>query len=148
MDDNRNSISCKRKWLLTLLFLAPALLMVDKSFALPTSYFLWRWFSFGHLPVSSAHRLQYVLFVPLGAVVVVFFRQTLGVRLLGPFRSILIAVAFQITGILPGLFFLIVVIGIIVAVRPLLKTLRLPYFARISIMLSAVSLVMIDRKST
>src|ERR1035437_1466439 len=127
MDDNRNSISCKRKWLLTLLFLAPALLMVDKSFALPTSDFLWRWFSFGHLPVSSAHRLQYVLFVPLGAVVVVFFRQTLGVRLLGPFRSCLTAVGFKTPGILPVFFFFFVVMGISVPRPPLPKTLRLPY---------------------
>jgi hypothetical protein len=143
MDKNKNNSSVKRKWLLALLFLVPALLMIGKSSALPTSDFLWRWFSFAHLPVSPTHRLQYVLFVPLGAAVVVFFRQTLGVRLLGPFRSILIAVAFQITGILPGLLFLVLIIGIIVAVRPLLKTLRLPYFARISIMLSAVSLIMI-----
>ena len=96
MDKNKNNSSVKRKWLLALLFLVPALLMIGKSSALPTSDFLWRWFSFAHLPISPTHRLQYVLFVPLGAAVVVFFRQTLGVRLLGPFRSILIAVAFPL----------------------------------------------------
>jgi len=73
----------------------------------------------------------------------VFFRLVLGIRLLGPFRSILIAVAFQITGILPGLLFLAMVIGIVVAVRPLIKAIRMPYFARVSVILSAVASIMI-----
>jgi hypothetical protein len=143
MDQNKKNASGKRKWLLVLIFLLPALLMIGKLSALPSSDFLRHWLSLAHLPLLPAHRLQYVLFVPLGAAVVVFFRQTLGVRLLGPFRSILIAVAFQITGIMPGLLFLVLIISIIVAIRPLIKTLRLPYFARISTMLSAVSLVML-----
>ncbi|MDB6029175.1 MAG: hypothetical protein JWM68_5398 [Verrucomicrobiales bacterium] len=137
------TLSTKQKWLLTLLFLVPALLIVGKFSVLPTHEFLQQWFSFKHLSTASMHRLQYVLFVPLAAVVVVFFRLTLGIRLLGPFRSILIAVAFKMTGIVPGLLFLVLTVGFIVAIRPSLRTLRLPYFARISIMLSAVSLVMI-----
>jgi len=143
MDKNKNNAPAKRRWSVALLFLIPALLMIGKLSALPTSSFLWQWCSFAHLQSLAAHRLQYVLFVPIGAVEVVFFRQTLGFRLLGPFRSILIAVAFQITGILAGLVFLVMIIGVIVAIRPGLKKLRLPYFARISIMLSAVSLIMI-----
>ena len=138
MDKNKNNAPAKRRWSVALLFLIPALLMIGKLSALPTSSFLWQWCSFAHLQSLAAHRLQYVLFVPIGAVVVVFFRQTLGFRLLGPFRSILIAVAFQITGILAGLVFLVMIIGVIVAIRPGLKKLRLRYFARISIMLSAV----------
>jgi hypothetical protein len=87
-------------------------------------------------------RLQYVLFVPLGAVLVVFCRLTLGIRILGPFRSILIAVAFQITGIVLGLIFLTIVIAVIVVVRPLLKAIRLPYYARVSVIMSAVCAIM------
>jgi hypothetical protein len=89
------------------------------------------------------HRVTYILFVPFGATLVVFFRLFLGIRLLGPFRSILIAVAFQITGIPLGLGFLAVVTGVIVAIRPRIKAIHLPYFARVSIILSAVALIMI-----
>ena len=143
MKNATKNLPASQKWLLTLLFLVPALLMIGKLSALPTHNFLEHWLSFTHLPAASKHRLQYVLFVPLAAAVVVFFRLTLGIRLLGPFRSILIAVAFKMTGILPGLLFLVLTVGFIVAIRPSLRALHLPYFARISIMLSAVSLVMI-----
>jgi hypothetical protein len=144
MNDNRkNPAAAGVKWLLALLFLGPALLSIGKLPALPTSELLWQWCSLAGVSASLADRIQYVLFVPLGALLVVFFRLALGIRVLGPFRSILIAVAFQITGILPGLLFLVAIIGIIVAVRPPLRALGLPYFARISVMLSAVSLVMV-----
>ena len=143
MKSDRKQSSAGNNLLLALLLLAPALVIIGKSSTLPASEWLRQWFSFAHHPAALTHRLEYVLFVPLGAAVVVFFRLTLGVRLLGPFRSILIAVAFQMTGILLGLLLLVAIIGIIVALRPLLKTLRLPYFARISIMLSTVSLLMI-----
>jgi hypothetical protein len=129
--------------MLSLLFLAPALLILGKWSALPTSDFLRGAFSLAGLSQDMANRVQYVLVLPMGAILVVFFRLTLGIRLLGPFRSLLIAVAFQITGILPGLVFLVTVIAIIVAIRRLLKTLCLPYFARVSIILSAVSSIVI-----
>ena len=143
VNPNPPNLSARRKWLTALLFLTPGLLLLGKWSALPTSDFFWRWCSFTHLPAVAMHRLEYVLFVPMSAALVVFFRLTLGVRLLGPFRSILIGVAFQITGILAGLLFLVLTIAIIVALRPSLKSLRLPYFARISIMLGVVSLIMI-----
>jgi hypothetical protein len=128
---------------LALLFLVPGLLILGKCSTFPTSNVLNRYLSLAYVPHHMANRVQYVLFLPLGAVLVVFFRLTLGVRLLGPFRSLLIAVAFQITGILPGLVFLATVITIIVALRRLLKVLRLPYFARVSIILGAVSSIMV-----
>jgi len=143
MKSDTKQSSAGKNLLLALLLLAPALVIIGKSSTSPASEWLWQWCSFVHHPAALTHRLEYVLFVPLGAAVVVFFRLTLGVRLLGPFRSNLIAVAFQMTGILLGLFLLVVIIGIIVALRPLLKTLRLPYFARISVMLGTVSLIMI-----
>lgn len=83
--------------------------------------------------------VSYILFVPFGALVVVFFRMTLGVRLMGPFRSILLAVAFQATGVLLGLFFLLVVVTAVLFIRPLLKTLKMPYYARTSFLLGTVA---------
>jgi hypothetical protein len=75
--------------------------------------------------------------------IIVFFRLFLGIRILGPFRSILLAVAFQITGVWAGCAFVGVVTGLIVFIRPILKRMLLPYFARVSVILSTVSCIMI-----
>jgi hypothetical protein len=139
----KGNLSSRHKLVLATLFIGPLLVMVGKWVVLPTSEFFTRTFSLADLSTGMQHRVTYILSVPFGAAVVVFFRLFLGIRLLGPFRSILIAVAFQITGILPGLLFLAAVIGIVVAIRPLIKATRLPYFARVSVILSTVALIML-----
>jgi len=123
------------------LFLLPLLLGAAKLYPWSGASMFQRIFSLGALPDVLQHRLLYVLFIPMGALLVVFCRLTLGIRILGPFRSILIAIAFQITGILHGLVFLIIVTLAIVLLRPRLKAVRLPYFARVSVLLSVVSLI-------
>ena len=143
MKKHKASLTPTRKLLVTLLLLAPGLLMLGKTAALPISPVLWRWFSFAHLSAQMTHRVEYLLCVPLGAVLVVFFRLTLGIRLMGPFRAILIAFAFQMTGVVPGLVFLAAIIGTTVALRPSVKKLGLPYFGRVSVMLSAICAVMV-----
>jgi hypothetical protein len=93
------------------------------------------------LPDKLQHKLTHILFVPLGAVLVVFVRLTLGWRVLGPFRSILLAVAFQATGAPLGIMFLAVTIAIMAGIRPWLRALSLPYFGRITVMLSSVAVL-------
>jgi hypothetical protein len=143
MKFGKGNLSSRHKMVLAMLFIGPLLVMVGKWAVLPTSEFFTRTFSLADLSTDMQHRVTYILSVPFGAALVVFFRLFLGIRLLGPFRSILIAVAFQITGILPGLFFLAAVIGIVVVIRGPIKALRLPYFARVSVLLSAVALIML-----
>jgi len=140
---SKGNLSGKQKLVLAVLLIVPLLVIIGKWSVLPTSEFLMRFFSLVDIPEQMQHRIRYILFVPFGAVLVVFSRLTLGIRVLGPFRSILIAVAFQITGIVLGLLFLAIVIGVIVAIRPLLKAIRLPYFGRVSVILSAVALMMV-----
>jgi hypothetical protein len=139
---SKGNLSGKRRAMLACLFLLPLVVAAGKSAVFPTSEFLTRYASLLEVPAEMHRRLQYGLFVPLSAVLVVLCRLTLGIRILGPFRSILIAVAFQITGIPLGLVFLTIVIAVIVVVRPLLKAIRLPYFARVSVIMSAVSAIM------
>ena len=139
----KNSLSGKHKLVLGLLFAVPLIIAVGKCSMLPTSDFLSRTFSLADIPERMHRRVTYVLFVPFGATLVVFFRLVLGIRLMGPFRSILIAVAFQITGVVPGLVFLVTVVAIVVCVRSRITAIRLPYYARVSIILSAVSSIMI-----
>ena len=139
----RNNLSSRQKWILTLLLAAPLALALVKLLGLPGSGFLARGLSLASMPEDVQARVRYVLLVPFGALLVVFVRLTLGIRVLGPFRSILLAVAFQITGIGVGLVFAAIVIGVIVAIRPILRSIRLPYFGRVSVILSAVALIFI-----
>ena len=143
MKFSKRNLSGKQKLALGLLFIVPLLVVVGKWSVLPTSGFFLHVFSLAGIPENMQNRVAYILFVPFGATLVVFFRLVLGIRLLGPFRSILIAVAFQITGVLFGLIFLVAVISIVVVIRPFVKAIRLPYFARVSVILSAVASVMI-----
>jgi hypothetical protein len=139
----KGNLSSRHKVMLAMLFVGPFLVAVGKWPALPASEFFMRAFSLASLSGNRESRVEYILSVPFGATLVVFFRLFLGIRLLGPFRSILIAVAFQITGILPGLVFLAIVIGIVLATRPFIKAIRLPYFARVSVIVSIVALIML-----
>ena len=143
MKFSKGNLSWKHKFVLGLIFIVPLMVVIGKWSILPTSGIFSQVFSLADIPEKMHSRVIYILFVPFGATLVVFFRLVLGIRLLGPFRSILIAVAFQITGILLGLLFLAMVIGIVVSIRPLIKAIRLPYFARVSVILSAVASIMI-----
>jgi len=132
-----------QRWLTALLFIVPLAIMVGKWSAMPTAGFLGHWCSLAALPNEVQHGARHILFVPLGAVVVVFCRLTLGIRVLGPFRAILLAVAFQVTGVGWGLLFLGLIMAIVLAFRPLLRFFRMPYFGRVSSILSIVAAVMV-----
>ncbi|MBM4019341.1 MAG: hypothetical protein FJ288_13635 [Planctomycetes bacterium] len=136
-------LSGPQKCLVWLLFIVPLAVVVGKWSALPTSPFLTQWCSLSAVPADLHRGARHILFVPLGAVLVVFFRLTLGIRVLGPFRSVLLAVAFQVTGVLLGLAFLAAIMAIVLAVRPLLRFVRMPYFGRVSAILSVVAAVMV-----
>jgi hypothetical protein len=62
---------------------------------------------------------------------------------LGPFRSVLLAVAFQVTGLLWGLVFLVTIMAIILALRPVVRFLRMPYFGRVSTILSIIAATLV-----
>ncbi|HLP84920.1 MAG TPA: 7TM domain-containing protein [Phycisphaerales bacterium] len=99
--------------------------------------------SFDALPHDMRHRAVHLLVAPIGALVVVLFRLTLGIRVLGPFRSVLLAVAFEMTGIAVGLAAFTIVVCAIVALRPVYKRLRLAYFGRSAAMLASVAGILI-----
>jgi hypothetical protein len=142
-NDSTLHFSRKQLCLIAALLAVPLLVMAGKLPCLPFAKFFWTHFSLLDLPAKMQNHVEHIAFVPLGATLVVFFRLTLGVRVLGPFRSILLAFAFAATGILLGLVFLAVTITIVVAIGPLIKGMRLPYFGRISAMLSTVALLIV-----
>jgi len=137
----KTGLSASQKWVVALLFIVPLAIMLGKWSLLPTSRFLTRSFSLSAIPAEVSDRAEYILLVPLGAVFVVFCRLTLGIRVMGPFRSILLAMAFHVVGIIEGLIFLTAIMAIILIIRPELRLLRVGYFGRVSVILSLVVIV-------
>ena len=129
--------------LVAALIAVPLLIVLAKWPGLPTAEFLRTHFTLETLPLRVQHKLTHILFVPLGAMLIVLVRLTLGLRLLGPFRSLLLAVAFQATGIALGVTFLTVTIGIVAFARPSIRALRMPYFGRTTVLLSSVAGLMV-----
>jgi hypothetical protein len=86
-------------------------------------------------------HVEFILFVPLSAVVVSFFRLTLGVPVLSLFRPILVAVAFRTIGIPLGLAFLALVLGAVFLMRPLLRGAH--YYSRVPVQLSVVAIFLV-----
>ena len=127
-------ITTRTDWLLVALLTLPLAIVVGKLPLLPTSAVFAGFFSVADLSPQFHKAVENVLFVPLGAVVVVFFRLTLGLRVLGLFRPILMAMAFDVLGIPISVAFLMFVIVIIVAVRSLLTTDH--SYSRVAILLS------------
>jgi 7 transmembrane helices usually fused to an inactive transglutaminase len=130
-----------RSWLFAILLLLPALVMVGKFPIFPTSAAFTSWFSLADLPKQVQTHAEYMLFVPLSAVIVAFFRLTLGIPVLSLFRPILVAIAFRMMGVPTGLLFLALVLGTIVGMRPLLKGRH--YYARVPVLLSIVASFMV-----
>lgn len=96
--------------------------------------------SFDALPAEVRGHVEVVLLVPFASILVVFTRTTLGLRMLGPFRPILIGLTFYQTGMILGTTFMVMVLAVIVALRPGLEGRGIPYFGRLSVMLAIVVL--------
>lgn len=133
----------RRHWgVVGALLLIPALLIAYKLSGLPGSDATAAALSLEHLSRSMQGRAHHLLFAPFGALVVVMFRLTLGLRVLGPFRSLLLALAFQATGIAMGVTFFTLVICVVVFLRPRIKGTRIPYFGRATLSLASVATVL------
>jgi D-alanine-D-alanine ligase len=94
------------------------------------------------VPFGQRDHVLYLLFLPTSALLVALARLTFGIRVLG-FRSILIAVGFHQSGILPSLILIAVAVATIIGVRPWLRRIRLPYYARVSVILCIVAVTMV-----
>jgi hypothetical protein len=119
----------------------PVLIVALKCFG-PQAQWLRDTLTLETLTPHLQHTAQHILFLPLAAVAVVFFRLTLGLRVLGPFRAILLAWAFHYTGVLVGTLLLLVTVVALVLLRKPIVKLKLGYFGRITVMLSAVAVLM------
>jgi len=91
----------------------------------------------------SQNLLKIMLMIPLGALVVVIFRNVVGVETFGTFLPALIAAAARETGLLWGLAGFVLIIGVSSLVRKGLDWLRLLHSPKMAIMLTAVVIFML-----
>ncbi len=98
--------------------------------------------SLSAIPPGQRDAVLYLLLLPTCALLVALARLTFGIRVLG-FRSILIAVGFHQSGIIPSLLLISVAVATIVLVRPWMRRIRLPYYARVSVILCVVAMTMV-----
>lgn len=123
-----------RIWPILTLFLITIVLMLGRLPGMPTSGFLNDFLSLSGLPKHMRRHAEYLLFVPLGGMLVCFFRLTLGISVFSFFRPILIAIAFRFMGVQAGFVFLVAALVIVALVRPLVRDIH--YYARAPVLLS------------
>jgi hypothetical protein len=126
MDPNRARPSWRTAIAIALI-LTPLFLAGAKQFHGP------QWLALGTslepLPRHARRHVEYLMFVPLSTMIVAFFRLTLGFKVLSVFRPVLIAIAFQRTGIPLGMAFLTLALATVVVLQPALK--GRSYYARV-----------------
>ncbi len=101
---------------------------------------LWGLFEEVHLPIEL---LKIILLFPIGALVVTFSRNILGVLTFGVFAPALLAVAFQGTGLLWGVSLFVLILAVGTVVRLFLERFELLQTPRLGIMLTVTSLTML-----
>jgi hypothetical protein len=131
---NRRSASNR---FMSALFVLPLLLVLAKVSGAPGSELISKGLSAADLSPHLRRIAENILVIPLGAVVVVAVRLTLGLKVLGLFRPILLAMAFLAIGVPLGLAFLMPVLALVVTLRPLLRTDH--NYARVAVLLSLVA---------
>lgn len=100
------------------------------------------WFSFEWAPHADRSAIVYILLLPLAALLITLARLTFGLRVLG-FRAILMAIGFHEIGVLPSLLLMALVIASILIARPPMRSIQLPFYARIAVILCIAALIMV-----
>ena len=101
---------------------------------------VWDLFARLHLPFSL---LQTVLMLPIGALVVVLFRNVIGVPTFGTFLPALIAASAGATGLFWGVVSLVIVTTCVVLARLVLERLKLLHSPTLAILLAVVVISML-----
>jgi D-alanine-D-alanine ligase len=98
--------------------------------------------SLRNIAPSDRDRVLYLLFVPTGAVLIALARITFGVRVIG-FRSILLSIGFQHSGIVASMILIAVVVAVVLGIHPLLTRVQLTRYARAAVILSVSVLILV-----
>lgn len=95
------------------------------------------------LPIHFQNFIQILLLIPLGALVVAFFRTVVGVPTFGTFAPVLLALAFREISFGLGLFLLSMVVSLGWGLRKLLDYLKILVVPRLSIVVTTVVILVI-----
>jgi len=99
-------------------------------------------FSMFSLPVNTQAVFRVMFLLPVGAFMLVIFRNVVGIKTFGTFMPVLIALAFRETGLPWGIFLFTLVVSIGLSVRFYLERLKLLVVPRLSAILIVVVLAM------
>ncbi len=94
-----------------------------------------------NLPLEQQLVMQVLLLMPLGALIVSFLRQVIGVKTFGTFMPVLVALAFRETGLGFGIIFFSTLIFVGLTLRSYLKNLQLLLVPRLSTVLTVVVMI-------
>ena len=99
-------------------------------------------FSIYGLPIEKQNAFKLLLLVPIGAFIVVIMNNFIGIPTSGTFMPILIAMSFEQTELLPGLFMFCIIVGAGLQIRSYLSHLNLLFIPRISAVVIVVIVLM------
>lgn len=100
-------------------------------------------FSLLSLPLQNQNVYRLLIMVPIGALVVVFFRTFIGLKTFGTFMPVLIALAFRETQLLWGIALFVMIVAIGLMLRFYLERMRLLLVPRLTSILVIVVILMI-----
>jgi D-alanine-D-alanine ligase len=98
--------------------------------------------SMSDVPVHQRNHVIYLLLIPSSAIIVTLARLTFGLKVLA-FRSILISVAFHQSGLAASFLLIGLAIVAVQTLRPWLRHIELPRYARLSVILCTMSAMMV-----
>ena len=98
-------------------------------------------FSIYSLPLAHQNTFKLLLMIPIGALIVVFLRNIVGLQTAGTFMPILIAMVFLQVDLLAGLTLFVLIVGIGLVLRGYLSHLNLLLVPRISAVLVFVIII-------
>lgn len=98
--------------------------------------------SLNHLSVNAQEVFRVLLLVPLGALLVVVFRNMIGITTAGTFAPVLLALAFRETSLGGGIILFLVVVGSGLGIRLYLERLQLLVVPRLAAVVTLVVLLM------
>lgn len=99
-------------------------------------------YTLSQLPIQTQNVYSILLMLPLGALVMIFLRNVVGVSTFGTFMPVLVALAFRETHLLFGLLLFVLVVGTGLLFRFYLEKLHLLLVPRLAAVLIIVIIIM------
>ena len=95
-------------------------------------------YSLYSLPIEIQQTYMVMIMIPIGVLCILILRNIIGLQTLGTFTPVLIALAFQSTGLVFGICLFTVIVALGLSVRSYLEHLKLQMLPRLSVVLTFV----------